>query len=72
MPIRAPTMKATCRRCGKQRLWPQRSDALIVPRECAACCSQDVSITVAKPFDIFADAVWCFGRLIGSKREYKK
>ncbi|WP_060817467.1 hypothetical protein [Caballeronia sordidicola] len=44
-------MKLTCRSCGCRHVYPQRSDAVVLPGECAACGSEDLERTVAGPLD---------------------
>jgi hypothetical protein len=44
-------MKLTCRSCGWRHVYPQRSDAVVLPGACAACGSEDLERTVAGPLD---------------------
>ncbi|MCP2085916.1 UNVERIFIED_ORG: ribosomal protein S27E [Paraburkholderia sediminicola] len=44
-------MKLTCRSCGWRHVYPQRSDAVVLPGACAACGGEDLERTVAGPLD---------------------
>ncbi|WP_454872587.1 hypothetical protein [Paraburkholderia xenovorans] len=69
MPVPVSPMKLTCRGCGRHRVYPQRSDALILPSACESCGGTDLEIRPALPLDgPGALATWLLDRVTGRSR----